>query len=284
MMATLPDCPVNVSPMCHQHRPSIAVVLVFHTLLIQFSHGGEYASVTNAQGTFHLYRARADELAIHWKGADDRPLRTFDSVAAHLRTGAREPVFLMNAGIFEPGGTPSGLHIEDGRELKAINLAAGSGNFYLKPNGVFFIDGQGARILRSEVYASARFKPRLALQSGPMLLINGSPHPDFRPASENRLHRNGVGILPDGRILFIITDLPSGTRVNLFQFASLFREYGCQNALFLDGDLSVMAVSRQGKLSPVDSADVDSRELAPGVLTGNQFGAILSISVPTGAK
>lgn len=68
--------------------------------------------------------------------------------------------------------------------------------------------------------------------------------------------------------------------MNLFQFATLFREYGCQNALFLDGDLSVMAVKRGGKLSPVDSANVESRALAPGVRTGNQFGAILAVTVP----
>jgi uncharacterized protein YigE (DUF2233 family) len=176
---------------------------------------GDYTSVKNAQGTFHLYRAYPTELSLHWKGADGQPLRTFEAVEKHLRANGREPAFLINAGIFEPGGTPSGLHVEDAKELRPINLADGKGNFYLKPNGVFFIDDQGARILRSDVYAKSTFKPRLALQSGPMLLINGSPHPAFRAASDNRLHRHGVGILPDGRVLFIITDLPSNTRVNL---------------------------------------------------------------------
>ncbi|OAI58034.1 hypothetical protein AYO49_06080 [Verrucomicrobiaceae bacterium SCGC AG-212-N21] len=239
---------------------------------------GDYTSVKNAQGTFHLYRAHPNELSLHWKGADGHALRTFEAVEKHLRATGKEPAFLMNAGIFEPGGTPSGLHVEDGKEQKAINLADGKGNFYLKPNGVFFIDDQGARILSSDAYAKANLKPRLALQSGPMLLIDGSPHPAFRPASENRLHRNGVGILPDGRVLFIVTDLPSNTRVNLFQFASLFGSYGCLNALFLDGDLSVMAINKSGKLSPVDSADVASRELAPGVPAGHEFGAILAVA------
>lgn len=240
---------------------------------------GDYGAFTNPFGTFHLYRARPEEISLHWKGPDGVPMRTFQAVEAQLRCAEKEPVFLMNAGIFEPGGIPTGLHIEEGRELRPINLEDGDGNFYLKPNGVFFIDDRRAHILRSEVYAKSAFKPRLALQSGPMLLINGEPHSAFKPASNSRLHRNGVGVLPDGKVLFAITDLPSNTRVNLFQFAMLFKKYGCLNALFLDGDLSVMAINQHGKLAPIDSEDVESRELVPGVRTGNHFGAILAVGV-----
>lgn len=240
---------------------------------------GDYGAFTNAYGTFHLYRARPEEISLHWKGPDGIPMRTLQAVETHLRNICKEPIFLMNAGIFETGGIPSGLHVEDGKELLPINLADGTGNFYLKPNGVFFIDDKGAHILRSEVYAKSGFKPRIALQSGPMLLINGQPHPAFKPASENRLHRNGVGVLPDGRVLFAITEFHA-KGVNLFQFAMLFKRYGCLNALFLDGDLSIMAITQHGKLSPIDSADVESRELAPGVPAGNNFGAILAVAVP----
>lgn len=247
--------------------------------LFSSAFGGDYGAFTNAYGTFHLFRARPEEVSLWWKGTDGVPMRTFQAVEAHLRSLGKEPVLLMNGGIFEPGGIPSGLHIEDGKELLPVNLEEGIGNFYLKPNGVFCIDARGAHILRSEDYAKARLEPRMGLQSGPLLLNNGELHPAFKPGSDSRLHRNGVGVLPDGNVLFAITDLPSRTRVNLYEFAMLFKRYGCRNALFLDGDLSVMAVARQhGKLAPVDSADVESRELAPGIRTGNHFGAILAVS------
>lgn len=252
-------------------------------VVIAFSTGaraGDYVLVENALGLFHFYRAEPEELTLHWSGKDGTPLRTFDAVQAHLRSAGREATFMMNAGIFEPGGIPSGLHVEGGNQLRPLNQQEGKGNFFLKPNGVFLVDKSGARVLPTDLYAKSSFSPRLALQSGPMLLINGEPHPAFRAASESRLHRNGVGILADGRVLFIVTDLPSGTRVNLFQFAMLFRKHGCQNALFLDGDLSVLAVARDGKLSPIDSKDVESRELVPGVRTGDRFGAILAVTVP----
>ena len=42
---------------------------------------------------------------------------------------------------------PVGLLVIDGHEIAAINRTAGSGNFCLQPDGVFLIDGQGARVL-----------------------------------------------------------------------------------------------------------------------------------------
>jgi uncharacterized protein YigE (DUF2233 family) len=229
---------------------------------------------------FHLYRAAPGELTLHWKGADGQPMRTFAAVEAHLRGLGREPEFLMNAGIFEPGGVPSGLHVEDGRELNPLNLADGAGNFYLKPNGVFFVDRDGAHVVTSEAYAALNPgpQPRFALQSGPMLLIGGKSHPAFQPQSDNRLHRNGVGVLADGRVVFVMTDLSRGTRINLYGFAMLFRELGCRDALFLDGDLSQMALRREGRLDLVDAPGGARRELAPGVEAGNHFGAVLAVA------
>lgn len=239
---------------------------------------GDYAAVTNPLGTFHLYRARPEEISLCWKGKDGVPLRTFQAVEAHLRQQRKTPVFLMNAGIFEMGGVPSGLHVEDGQQLRPLNLADGFGNFYLKPNGVFYVDASGAKVAEVEAYAKSGAKPRLALQSGPLLLIHGRPHPRFIPDSGSRLHRNGVGILPDGQVLFAITDFAK-TRVNLFEFAQLFRRYGCQDALFLDGDLSVMELTQAGQLPLLAAGDRESQALEPGFRSGNHFGAILAVTI-----
>jgi len=241
------------------------------------SAAGEYAAVKHQLGLIHLYRAAPDELSIHWLGAQGKPLRTFDALIEELeRKGKRAP-FLINGGIFEPGGIPTGLHIEKGEELRPLNVAQGKGNFYLRPNGVFYIDDSGANVVSTEAYATLQVSPRLGLQSGPMLLNDDKVHPAFNANSKSKLHRNGVGILPDGRVLFIMTDLSSGTRLNLFQFAMMFRRYGCRNALFLDGDLSMMRIDHDGKISPADALDPSKRELVPGIMTGSEFGAILGV-------
>ncbi len=45
----------------------------------------------------------------------------------------------MNGGMFEADNTPKGLYIENSRILKPLDTSQGSGNFYLQPNGVFYI-------------------------------------------------------------------------------------------------------------------------------------------------
>jgi len=143
----------------------------------------------------------------------------------------------MNAGIFEPDLTPTGLLISGGRELHPLNIQDGAGNFFLKPNGVFFVTASGAHVVEtSEFRADGVLE---ATQSGPLLLRAGVVHPSFKPGSTHRAIRNGVGVRRDGTIVLAI----SRDEVSLFDFAMLFREsLGCADALYLDGVISGLAV------------------------------------------
>ncbi|MEI9896928.1 MAG: phosphodiester glycosidase family protein [Chthoniobacter sp.] len=149
---------------------------------------------------------------------------------------------MMNGAIFEEGGVPSGLLVIEHKIIRPLNTADGKGNFFLKPNGVFYIDDAGAHILSTPEYASLKVIPRLAIQSGPLLLRGGRVHPSFNPASTNRLHRNGVGVRRDGRVIFAITEFGQKKQPSLYEFADFFRSQGCEDALFLDGDISQNAV------------------------------------------
>lgn len=48
------------------------------------------------------------------------------------------------------------------------------------------------------------------------------------------------------RVVFAITD--KGQMVNFWDFSGLFLKLGCRNALFLDGDISQMAVNPKEEL------------------------------------
>jgi uncharacterized protein YigE (DUF2233 family) len=99
--------------------------------------------------------------------------------------------------------------------------------------------------MESREFAASGLKPRLAVQSGPMLLWHGKMHPDFREDSPNKRLRNGVGIrAKDGQIIFAMSDRLDREkgRVTFHQFAQFFRQNGCENALFLDGDISDMLI------------------------------------------
>lgn len=67
-----------------------------------------------------------------------------------------------------------------------------------------------------------------------MLLINGKIHSAFKKGSTNFHIRNGVGILPDNRVIFAM----SKSKVNFYDFALYFKSLGCKNALYLDGYVS----------------------------------------------
>ena len=243
---------------------------------------GEYRTTRYEDKLIHLYRADPAELSLHWKGDDEKPVRTFKALRGHLETDGSRVTFLMNAGIFEPGHVPSGLHIQDGKELLPLNLEPGEGNFFLKPNGVFLVGKEGAEILASEDYENRKgAPPRFALQSGPLLLRAGGVHPKFRPMSDSLLHRNGVGVLPNGSVLFAMTDLAPEHWINLYSFAMLFKALRCENALFLDGDLSTMWVLQaDGTIQPPDMRPGVQREIAPGMAADDEFAAMFAIRIP----
>ena len=194
--------------------------------------------------TYHILITTPGSVRILWKDDAGNPLRTFEETARHLESQDIEIDTLMNGGIFEPGGVPSGLLIQDGRELRPVNRNRGEGNFFLKPNGIFLIGPRGAAVIDTDEFPLADFEVRQAVQSGPLLMRRGVIHPAFNPGSPNRLHRNGVGITGKGEVVLAMSDFHSPKFPNLHEFALLFRSLGCEDALFLDGDLSQM---RSGK-------------------------------------
>lgn len=190
--------------------------------------------------TYRVLRVAPAAVDLVWADARGEPLRTFPRAARHLEAADRPPLALMNGGIFEPGGIPSGLLVRGGREIRPVNRRAGKGNFYLQPNGVFWIGRSGAAVVATAEWPPAGAEVRCAVQSGPLLLRRGKVHPRFNADSTSRLIRNGVGVSKLGEVVLAITDFHSPKLPNLHEFALLFRHLGCDDALFLDGDLSQM--------------------------------------------
>ncbi len=160
---------------------------------------------------------------------------------------------MMNGGIFKVAHEPTsqneplGLYYENGKEICPLNTEyPNSDNFYLKPNGVFYWNGENAGIATTQDFADTRDKLKFsnAVQSGPMLLVNGKYHPAFKKGSSNLNIRNGVGVSKDGKkIVFAISE--EGT--NFYDFATLFKHFGCHNALYLDGAISRVFMPEKGR-------------------------------------
>jgi len=168
--------------------------------------------------------------------------RPYGSIAEFDRqTVARDvPALLaMNAGMYHKDLSPVGLYVEDGVVQAPLNLDDGEGNFFMKPNGVFFIGRDGkAGVMESAAFAAARPDVLYATQSGPMLVAGGQLHPKFEENGASRYIRNGVCAPGPDKVVLAI----SRTAVSLGSFARLFRDgLGCRDALFLDGDVSTLS-------------------------------------------
>ena len=170
-------------------------------------------------------------------GRDETPVRQFADLEQRLGPRAEKVAFAMNAGMYDEDGRPIGLAIVDGKQKHRINRKEGGGNFHLMPNGVFQLRDDGA----AEIVTSKAWRPspaiRFATQSGPMLVIDGKLHPAFEPDGTSRHVRNGVGIAPNGRALFVISEGP----VSFGKFARFFRDrLKARDALFFDGAVSAL--------------------------------------------
>lgn len=200
-------------------------------------------------GRYHVFRvdpADHGRLELAWLGADGKALGDFNGLHKQVQAQQKRLVFATNAGIFERGPRPCGLTICAGKEVVPLNLAPGEGNFFLKPNGVFYLDdARGPGVMEAAEFGQSGIKPRLATQSGPLMLRQGVIHPAFNANSPNKRQRSAVGVRKkDGQILFIMSDREDAVkgRVTFHQLTRLFLHLGCQDALYLDGDISMMTV------------------------------------------
>ena len=188
---------------------------------------------------------RGADIRTFFADPEGEPFGTFTSLSDALASRGERLVFAMNGGMYHPDYRPVGLYVEGGVQQKAANQRAGSGNFSMKPNGVFYVTRNGQTgVMETGRFVSRRLPVAYATQSGPMLVIDGKLHPRIREDGTSRKIRNGVAVCSDGRTRFAISNEP----VTFFEFATLFSgSLGCNNALYLDGSISAVYAPGVGR-------------------------------------
>ena len=174
------------------------------------------------------------DLRLYWKDDKGQNFKSLGALKVWLEKNHKTLEFAMNAGMYKEDNSPQGLFVEKGNLKNGLDTLSGNGNFYLKPNGIFYITkNRKAGIIETRkvlILDTLEY----ATQSGPMLIIDGNIHPSFIEGSKNLNIRNGVGILPDNKIIFAM----SKKEINFYDFANYFKKLGCRNALYLDGLVS----------------------------------------------
>lgn len=161
-----------------------------------------------------------------------------------------EAVLALNAGQFREG-TPWGWLVQDSVERQA----PGSGSVAM---AVVFDQG-AVRLLTPSEIPAARGTVRAAIQSYPMLLVDGVMPPPLRAPGrgvdlDHRDTRLAIGTDAAGRVLIVITrfrgagaagaTLPFGPTIP--ELAALMQRLGATRAVGLDGGLSSQLALREG--------------------------------------
>ena len=190
----------------------------------------------NSHFTVCTFDPARHDIALMLDAQNGRKLRSFSELATQMGKDRSRVAFAMNAGMYDINSAPIGLYIENGIGRHPVNTRNAEGNFYKKPNGIFWIDKTGSHISTTYGFiAAAPADVIWATQSGPMLVIDGALHPEFVADGPSRKTRNGVGITTSGETLFVISDDP----ISFGKFARFFRDQlDCPNALYFDGTVS----------------------------------------------
>jgi uncharacterized protein YigE (DUF2233 family) len=234
----------------------------------------------------HAVDLQRTHLALHFEDQKGERIGSFARLDRFLLQQGRRPLFMTNGGIFSKDYKPLGLFISAGVERSPLNLAAGEGNFFLRPNGVVAFGAKEAWLGEASRFAENSHGGRFqyAIQSGPMLVIDGKIHPAFSQSSTGRYIRSGVCARSQGVLLFGISE----EKVSFYEFASFFRDaLGCRDALYLDGAIS--AFGAEGRTWPPGRSDAEyatifatDEPLAPGEDAPAPAGP-LNVAPPTGA-
>ncbi|WP_276484295.1 phosphodiester glycosidase family protein [Paraflavitalea pollutisoli] len=174
------------------------------------------------------------DIQLYWKDDSSQLIGNFERLNHYLVGKQQQLVFATNGGMYMEDRRPVGLFIQRQKSIRGINKAKAEGNFYMQPNGVFYITTDK----KASLCTTADFKssPTIdyATQSGPMLVVDGKINSAFKEGSINYNVRNGVGLLPGNKLLFAM----SRGGINFYDFAKYFQQQGCTHALYLDGFVS----------------------------------------------
>jgi uncharacterized protein YigE (DUF2233 family) len=209
----------------------------------------------------------SEEIMLHIPNVKKQEGNTISEVIEFMKSSNKTLLMATNAGMFTPNFEPEGYYKDSTQTFPTDTGYVKDLNFYLQPNGVFFMDiNKKPHILTTQEFGVFCEKNAeqitIGTQSGPMLVypVNNKSiiNPQFRKGSPNKKIRSCVTLTQKGEVIFCISD----GQMNFFDFAEfsqiiLQAEY----ALFLDGAISAMYTPGGSK------KDLNSR-----------YGPIISIS------
>ncbi len=114
----------------------------------------------------YIVDTRKQDIKFYWKDERQDNFRSIQNLKTWLGIHHKTLVFAMNGGMYQQDNSPQGLFIENGKIVMPLDTSSGSGNFYLKPNGVFYITIDNLPVISTTANFSESRKIKYATQSG----------------------------------------------------------------------------------------------------------------------
>lgn len=136
--------------------------------------------------------------------------------------------FCVNGPLVGENQLPVGGYIDNSVQKKDwSNPVLGGGNFSID-NAILGLDLKG-KMYMVPISESLKIpQSQWAIQNGPILVKNKI---NTRGSSQSKYSRSGIGCRFDGTVIVIISLEP----ITFYDFAELFIEQNCVDALYLDG-------------------------------------------------
>lgn len=185
-------------------------------------------------------------IKMYWK---DENNKAYSELSKFIQENTGNKInFATNGGIYSEEYEPNGLYIENHKIISKINLADGEGNFYMQPNGVFYIQNNQPKISESKAFEYNE-NISYATQSGPLLIENGVINKKIGKNSESFKIRSAVGIDRENKVFFLM----SSEKINFYDFSKYaLDKLNCKDLLFLDGTISKMYFADEKKIPKQD--------------------------------
>ncbi len=147
--------------------------------------------------------------------------------------------FVVNGPLVLTDGSPVGGYIDNTVMMKNwMDPAYGVGNFAVD-NTIFGFGTDGRFYMVPFSLKDSLPIMKWAFQNGPVLVKGGV---NVRGTSQSKFARSGIGYKKDGTLVAIISLTP----VTFYEFANLFVQENCLNAVYLDGGPYVGCEDKDG--------------------------------------
>ena len=122
-----------------KHKRKVIFISILFLLSVGFISFINNRKTIDDEILTYIVDAKSQDLQFYWKKNNGENFKSIQNLKSFVESKQLKLLFAMNGGMYKKDNSPLGLFIENKKTLSSINTSDGSGNFYLKPNGVFYI-------------------------------------------------------------------------------------------------------------------------------------------------